>query len=200
MRRLTTNQKLAVVGITLAVVSLVTGLLFPNGMNGANQPPRFISVMDLAWQIKERKPIELIDIRSPELYNEFHLPTAKNVPLQNFEVQDIDESDLFIFYSGDDLLVRQLWISLPESVRSKSYLVYGGVRDWFDHILYPSLPLQVHDRDSMMVEQIDELCRFYGGQVEFNGSIKSLDYYYQDVNSSPWPVVQRAGKLVRRGC
>jgi hypothetical protein len=200
MTQLTFNQKLAAMAFLLAVASLIASLAFPNGPKSVSQAPRFVSVLSLAEQIKNREPLVLIDLREPDLYDEFHLPTAVSISLNEIQEKGLPEGKTYVFYSGDDLLTRHLWISLPQAIKKRSSILYGGVHDWYNYLLYPALPLVVHGEDSVITEKVNALTRFYGGQAEFEKDSSSLAYYSKDLSKAAWPVVKRVGKLSRKGC
>ncbi|WP_339815763.1 rhodanese-like domain-containing protein [uncultured Imperialibacter sp.] len=200
MKQLTFNQKLAAMAFLLAVASLVVALAFPNGPKSVSQEPRFVSVVTLAERIKNREPLVLIDLREPDLFEEFHLPTAVNMSLNEIQETGLAEGTTYVFYSGDDLLTRHLWISLPPAIKKQSSILYGGVHDWYNHLLYPTLPLEIRGEDSLMAEKVEALTRFYGGQAEFEKDSTGLAYYTKDMGKASWPVVKRVGKLMRKGC
>ncbi|MEQ8412811.1 MAG: hypothetical protein RIB71_00045 [Imperialibacter sp.] len=200
MTQLTFNQKLAAAAFLLAVASLIASLAFPNGPKSVSQAPRFVSVLTLAEQIKNREPLVLIDLRELDLYEEFHLPTAVNMSLNEIQTNGLETGVTYVFYSADDLLTRHLWISLPPETKRRSSILYGGVHDWYDRLLYPTLPLVAHGDDSVITEKVNALTRFYGGQAEFEKDSCGLAYYSRDLNKAAWPVVKRVGKLARKGC
>ncbi|WP_416866680.1 MAG: rhodanese-like domain-containing protein [Imperialibacter sp.] len=200
MMKLTLNQKLAAMALLLAVASLIVALAFPNGPKSVSQEPRFVSVLSLAEQIKNREPLVLIDLREPDLYEEFHLPTAVNMSLNEIQTNGLEPGVTYVFYSADDLLTRHLWISLPPGIKKRSSILYGGVHDWYDRLLYPTLPLVASGEDSVVAEKVNALTRFYGGQAEFENDSTGLAYYTKDMGKASWPVVKRVGKLMRKGC
>jgi rhodanese-related sulfurtransferase len=192
------NQKLAAFGIFCMVITFLSSLFKPSGLH-ANQNPVFMDVLTLAQRIKNRDKLTIVDIRDPSDYQEFHIPTAINVPLLEFSDAEWNNQSLII-YSGDDNLARKLWYDLPQSLKSKSNIVYGGVHDWYNRVLYPNLPINVNSKDSLLVEQIYLLSLFYGGQPEFQTESHSVEYYKQDFSRVSWPTVERKGTLVRKGC
>ncbi|MEQ8807924.1 MAG: rhodanese-like domain-containing protein [Imperialibacter sp.] len=200
MTQLTFNQKLAAAAFLLAVASLIASLAFPNGPKSVSHAPRFVSVLTLAEQIKNREPLVLIDLREPDLYEEFHLPTAVSMSLHEIQEAGLADGVTYVFYSADDLLTRHLWILLPPAIKKRSSILYGGVHDWYNHLLYPTLPLEIHGEDSVMAEKVEALTRFYGGQAEFEKDSMGLAYYRKDLGKASWPVVKRVGKLMRKGC
>ncbi|MEO1050988.1 MAG: rhodanese-like domain-containing protein [Bacteroidota bacterium] len=200
MRQLTMNQKLAAMAFVLAFTGLLFGFISPNGMNGTNQKPNFISVIKLAEMIKNRESVQIIDLRSDELYEAFHIPTAELLqPEQAFRGVK-PKPALAVFYSGDDPLSRQHWDNLTTDQKQRSAILYGGVHDWYDRLLYPELPIKYGALDSAMYHNVHELSLFYGGQAEFVNDQKVMNYYLQDFSQLPWPKSHRQNGLVRKGC
>lgn len=200
MTKTTLQHRLAVVAFGVLLLTLAAALLAPDGKDGVNSSPRFLSVVALAEEIRERKQFQLIDLRPAELFEEFHLPTAVNMPAEHFNAALLPADQELVFYSGDDALARQIWESLPDSVRRRSRVLYGGVRDWFDRLLYPNLPLHPSGPDAALSETIEDLSQFYSGQAEFVDDANALDYYKIDLKEARWPARKREGKLQRRGC
>lgn len=186
---------LVIVGVVMA--SLIMSLAFPEGFNRANRQPNFIGVVELAQKIRNRESMVLVDLRDQEAYDEFHIPSATQIPLD--EVKGYLFEQPVIFYSGDDLLARQLWDNLPDSLRDRTTIVYGGVRHWYDRVLYPTLPFGKGVTDSDLLDQIHDLSEFYGGFADFEESAL-LDYYKKDLTKVGWPKVQVGGSLMRKGC
>ena len=103
------------------VGSLIFGFVRPNGFTTSDQP-NFISVVELAEQIKDRKEIRLIDLRDSMEYQAFHLPGA----LQEDNLKP-EEGTPYIVYSGDDLLARRFWNGLNESEREQVQVLSHGM-------------------------------------------------------------------------
>ena len=192
------NIKLAVIAFGLAVLAMVLSLIYPYGLKEVNQPPNFIDVLTLAQTIKDREPVLLIDLRDKKKFGEFHLPTAINLSVNDAVSKIKGSSTPVVFYSGDDERSKQLWSLLPDPLKAKSKVLYGGVHDWYDRILYPSLPPK--KIKGKLVKKIIELNNFYGGKVKFVGDSTILNYYEQDFSQKLWPAVYRSKKLFREGC
>lgn len=192
------NQKLALLGIGIILVTLMVALTFPDGYKEVNKQPNFIGVVELAEKIRSREDFTLIDLRDTASYEEFHLPTAQLIPLEEFSLKS--QVGKVICYSGDDLLARRLWDSLSKSERERTFILYGGVRDWFDYLLYPTLPYGEAVSDPVLLNRIHKLCEFYSGFADFEKDPALMDYYNLDLTRAPWPKVQRSGSLVRKGC
>ncbi len=191
---LTINQKLVILCLILTLPVLFVS-------NRIKNESVYIGPLELAEKIKSREPIRLIDLRSTEEYNEFHLPGAENMEPGDFlSIPDIDEYRV-VFYAGDDSLAADLWKQLPGDIRRKTNILYGGAGDWFDRLLYPKIPLDTSTEDSLLVEQIKGLSKFYGGQPEFVKDPDVLEYYHKDIQDDKHKTPSSGHKLLkRRGC
>lgn len=198
MSQKSTNKRLALTGFGIVLAGLVVALAFPDGYNDVNKQPRFIGVLELAEKIRNREKTNIIDLRDAESFEEFRIPTAKNVPFDEFDPASIFEQ--IIIYSGNDLLSRRLWDELPDSLRDQTVIVYGGVGDWYDRVLYPTLPFGDQVKNKPLVDQIHNLCQFYGGFADFENDATLIEYYEMDLSKAPWPKAQRTGSLIRKGC
>lgn len=194
------NHRLALIAIASGGIILLLGVLAPKGWNKTNKSPRFIHVIALAKGVKQRENLYLVDLRDSAQFKEFHLPTALNISPDRFSFSDVPDEKTVVFYSGDDWLSRQLWNSLEDSLKERSFILYGGVYDWYDRILYPKLPIKPNAKDSALAEQVHALTGFYGGYAEFVEDNEIMNYYRIDLSETQWPKpIQQAG-LVRKGC
>ncbi len=101
---------------------------------------------DLAHWIITRDPsIQLIDVRTPEEYDKFHLDGAINIPFTevlNEEYADITDQDvkMNILYSNGSLYAHQTWMILRQLGYENNYVLQGGLNYWFDTIMNPQAP------------------------------------------------------------
>ncbi|WP_370087219.1 rhodanese-like domain-containing protein [Ekhidna sp.] len=198
MNDISINKRLALIGFGIVLAGLVMALAFPDGLYNVNKQPSFIGVVELAEKIKNREKLNIIDLRDGESFEEFHIPTATNIPLDEFDLASIKEQ--IIVYSGGDLLTRRLWDALPDSLRERTVVVYGGVNDWYDRVLYPKLPFGKGVTNKRMVDKVHNLCQFYGGFADFENDAALIAYYERDLSNASWPKVHRSGGLIRKGC
>lgn len=192
------RQKSTVTVLGIVLTSLLVGLAFPNGFRDANRPPNFIGVVELAEKIRNREDFLLIDLREATLYEEFHIPSAQNKPFSKLNVEELEGT--IIFYSGDDLVARQAWNAMPDRLRSRSRILYGGVHDWYSRLLYPTLPFGAKVEDRVVLDRVHELSNFYGGYADFKDDPNLMNYYRINLQQASWPKYNRSGTLVRKGC
>ncbi|WP_185153507.1 rhodanese-like domain-containing protein [Fulvivirga lutimaris] len=192
------NKKLAALAFILAALAMVASFVAPQGLKNENDRPPFISVVTLAKAIKNREDFRLIDLRDAAAYEEFHLPSAVNISYDSALKMDFKQK--VIFYSGDDYLAKRLWEKRHETLAPNAMVLYGGVHDWYEKLLYPELPIKIPEQQRSMVNQVIELSTYYGGHIEFVESQEVLDYYEYDLNKKYWPRANRTNGLVRKGC
>ena len=194
------KTRLAGIALSLACIILLLTLLAPKGWKNTNSSPQFIDVVTLAEKIKNRENLRLIDLRSEEDFKEFHLPTAANIPLKDWLLVDEWRNEPLVVYSGNDWLARQMWNVIPDTIRENTFILYGGAHDWYDKLLYPTLPIQPEKKDSLLAEKVHKLCNFYGGFAEFEENEALMEYYRKNLKEVKWPKPKRTVGLIRKGC
>ncbi|MBN2347318.1 MAG: rhodanese-like domain-containing protein [Bacteroidales bacterium] len=89
--------------------------------------------------------IQLIDLRSPNEYDKFHLPGAINIPLQDIlsdEWRDYIDQDvkINIFYSNGSLYANKAWMITRQLGFENNYVLEGGLNYWVETIMNPLPP------------------------------------------------------------
>ncbi len=198
MKNRSTNVLLATIAFVLALFGMLFSFTNPPGVYDVNINPRFMSVVDLAEKIKRRTGLQVIDLREDELFEQFHIPTAKNIPWKKLDLFTAFPVGQLVFYS-DALPSQRIWSRLPDSLKDRSAILYGGIHDWYDHLLYPSLPAKAPERDSVIYHQVQGLSLFFGGQPQFSEG-ESMEYYHRDLGTITHSSKKGRRKLVRKGC
>lgn len=189
------NTKLATIAFFLALLAMIVSLVIPQ--NRSLDKPKYISVLELAHNIKNRKQIRLIDVRTQQSFEEFHLPTAKHIPLSKMTDTNFEADQEYIFYSGDDSLSIQAW-RLGNKLGLKDISVLqGGTYDWYERILYPSIPLQAPPEQIQLAKEIKDLSTFFGGRPRYVEDHHILEYYNRHAAQTS---NNRTHKLVLMGC
>lgn len=111
-----------------------------------NNPSRYLSTDLIARRIIEQDPsLFLIDVRTPEEYEEYSIEGSFNIPLDNLlNVEWIDYLDQegmdVVFYSNSDIYSDQAWTLSIQFGFSNLYVLKGGVNEWFKTIMLPNPP------------------------------------------------------------
>jgi rhodanese-related sulfurtransferase len=197
LKNVTLNKKLALLVILVAILAMSLSVISPNGWNAVNEKPNFISVLDLAERIKERDKIILLDLRPQVKYDSFHLPSAE---LFLDKKQLVNQSNKYVFYSDDYKSSMKIWSTLTSKTKEKSYILYGGVHDWYEKLLYPKIPIHISEQDASLAAKIILLNKFFGGRIEISEKHHLLDYYYLDMKKVKTHSSRQGESLVRKGC
>jgi rhodanese-related sulfurtransferase len=171
--QLNLNKKLGLIAIVLAVTALIIGsptnktnvTINPNELalmisKGADH----IEVEELAdWIIKGRMDYRLLDLRGEKSFNEYHIPTAENVPLADLMNYAIERNEKIILYSDGGIHSSQAWFLLKSKGFKSAYFIIGGLDEWKDKILFPSAPTDSTAEFLALFNKMKEVSKFFGG-------------------------------------
>lgn len=146
---------------------------------------RFLGTDDVADRMIRKDPsMILIDARASGAYQQYALPGAVNIPLNEVMKQDwqdylSQEGFDFVFYSNDDVLADQAWILCRRKGLEHIYIMRGGMNQWFSDFFMNAPPPETAAASEY------ELYMFRQGVKQyFTGS--AVD---SPVQSSPEPVI-----------
>jgi len=111
-----------------------------------NSRSQFISPEAVADLIVNKDPsLQLIDVRSADEYEKFHLEGAINIPISDLlaeENADILNQDIRmnVLYSNSTLNANQAWMITRQLGYNNNYVLEGGLNYWFDVIMNPQQP------------------------------------------------------------
>ncbi len=97
------------------------------------------------WIVNNDPSIQLIDVRSPEEYEAFHLPNAINIPAMDILSKEwVDYLDqgvkTNILYSNGITASHEAWMILRQLGYQNNYVLQGGLNYWTETILNPTKP------------------------------------------------------------
>lgn len=172
-KQLTLNKKLALIASILAITALIIGsptdktkvTINPNDLalmisKGADH----IEVEELAdWIIQGKMDYRLLDLRDDKSFNEYHIPTAENVPLAELMGYPISRNEKIILYSDGGIHSSQAWFLLKSKGFKSVYFIIGGLDDWKDKILFPTPPVDSSSESLAHFNKMKEVSKFFGG-------------------------------------
>jgi len=154
---------------------------------------RFLSVDHIAERIIEGDPsILLVDVRSMDMYDEYHIPGSINIPLQEVLNDSLNnalklKNKDIIFYSNSTLSADQAWILCRRNKMQNQYVMQGGLNEWFENIMTPESPLDTEGSDAIALYNFRKGASVYFGMpapiVEYIEPVKAKIQY-----SKPAPV------------
>jgi rhodanese-related sulfurtransferase len=153
--------------VILRRVLLVAGLLAPLAATPHRQPATDVSALaktiareedhvtalELAAWLRDRKAgLRIIDLRSPEAFEEYRVPRSENADLEALMRMRFQRSETIVLISDGGAHAAQAWMLLR--VRDgesgpPAYFLRNGVYEWLDDVMNPRQP--------------SDLTRYFGG-------------------------------------
>lgn len=135
---------------------------------------RFISPDVVADRLIQNDPsMLLVDVRTTNLFQEYSIPGAVNIPLQEImrpENQEIlsQEGIDIIFFSSGDVQADQAWIVTRRKGLDHIYVMKGGLNDWFKNFFMVQPPAETASSEEIALYQFRSAVKQYftGGAVQ----------------------------------
>ena len=104
-----------------------------------------ISAEELGHMIIDGDPdFMVIDVRSEEEYNAFHIEPSINIPLEELlmpeTLDELDDEKLLILYSNGGTHAAQGWVLLQQQGFDNCTVLLGGLNYWMDVYTNPDPP------------------------------------------------------------
>lgn len=123
-----------------------------------------VTATELAGWIKDRRSgLHVVDLRSEEDYETFHIPTAERVPIDSLASAHFSPSETIVLYSEGRPHAAQAWVFLRALGYEKVYFLRGGAYEWVEQIVSPTLPIGASARESAAFDTTAALSRYFGG-------------------------------------
>jgi rhodanese-related sulfurtransferase len=194
--------------ILLTSVILILGLVIAMVPENTTQPFRLSAPQLLAeiqsgsemvspdvladWLVNNDPSIQLIDVRTPEEYENFHLDNALNIPLADIlspEWTDyLDQGvKMNILYSNGTTSAHEAWMILRQLGYENNYVLQGGLNYWTETILNPTAPKSTSPDDEFAKYDFRKAAsmKFGGGNIQSAAPKKS---------AKPKPPIKRKSK------
>jgi rhodanese-related sulfurtransferase len=172
-----------------------------------------VTAIELAGWIKDRRSdVRVIDIRSRDEYESFHIPTAERVSIDSLAVTPFRADETIVLYSEGGAHAAQAWVFLRALGFDKVFFLRGGLYEWLEQVMSPALQANAPAKDSAAFTSIAALSRYFGGVPRFgvpasSDQAVSLPVAGSD-SAAPSPFRAEAShsttnlvlKIRRRGC
>lgn len=141
---------------------------------------RFLSPDQIADRLINEDPsILLIDVRTPDQYQEYSLPNAFNIPLDEIILEDwedyLDQEDVdVVLVSNGGLYADQAWLLCKRMGYNNLYVMEGGLNAWFRNIMQPEMPAETAAKEDFDLYAFRKgAAQYFGGgsQVEVESSV-----------------------------
>ena len=123
-----------------------------------------VSAIELARWIRARRPgLRVIDVRAPEAFAGFSIPTAENVPIERIAGARFRDDETVVLYSEGGAHAAQAWVFLKAAGTRNVLFVAGGLGDWFDEVMRPVIPAHPAAGEAARLAELAELSLYFGG-------------------------------------
>ncbi|HEU4889456.1 MAG TPA: rhodanese-like domain-containing protein [Thermoanaerobaculia bacterium] len=154
-----THRILAVAALLLGVLAPFAGSPYRAQQQGidvqelAAQVAReedHVTALELAAWIKDRKPrLRVIDLRSEEEFDEYHVPRAELMSFEQLLSARFASDETIVLISDGGAHAAQAWVFLCALGHEHVYFLRGGLGEWLDDVMNPP--------------KTTELSRYFGG-------------------------------------
>lgn len=172
----TLNRTLAIVAGVLGFFALFAGNPYPGATATINtkelavliqREADHVTVEELAdWIIQGRSDYRLLDLRSEAEFQQYHIPTAVNVPLAALIDYPIARNENIILYSDGGIHAAQAWLLLKARKYRGAYVLKGGLEEWTEKILFPRIAENASPEERAAFEKRKEVSKFFGGSPQ----------------------------------
>jgi rhodanese-related sulfurtransferase len=173
---LSTNAKLGLLLVTLGFAGLFLGDPYDRAAATIDtaelaeivqREVDHVSPEQLAdWIIQGGADYRIIDLRSPADFEQYHIPGAENVPITGLADHGLLRNEKIVLYSEGGIHSAQAWFLLRAKQYAGVYILRGGLQEWKDSVLFPSLPADATPAQRVTFAKMAEVSRFFGGQPQ----------------------------------
>jgi rhodanese-related sulfurtransferase len=123
-----------------------------------------VTAIELAGWIKNRRPgLRVVDLRSQEEFDAYHTPMAERVSIDSLSAVGFSLSETIVLYSEGGAHAAQAWVFLRALGYNKVYFLRGGVYEWLEQVMTPTLRANAPAKDSVAFADVSALSRYFGG-------------------------------------
>jgi rhodanese-related sulfurtransferase len=115
------------------------------------------------WIVRGASDYRLVDIRTPEEFAAYHIPTAENVPITELPDDGLGRNEKIVLYSEGGIHSAQAWMLLRALGYRGVYILRGGLDGWKDEVLFPSLAANPSPVEATRNERLRSISAFFGG-------------------------------------
>ncbi len=114
----------------------------------------YVSPDDLAHKLIDKEPgIVVVDVRSEDDFNRYHIPGSIHIPLKNLlsndQLHNLAQDDAIILVSNGNTLAAQAWLLLKQNGFKDVYILAGGMNYWVQAFSNPKPPKGTYTDDEL---------------------------------------------------
>jgi rhodanese-related sulfurtransferase len=182
--KISVNKKLGLLAFVLGLIAVFAGN--PYSGNSVTLDAKelalivdktvdHVSAEELAdWIIQGKSDFKLLDLRTEKEFNEYHIPNADLVPLAELNEYPLLRNEKIVLYSEGGIHSAQAWMLLRAKGYKAAYMLFGGLEEWTDKILFPKLAQNATPDQIAIFEKMKEVSKFFGGSPQVGGTAEEV--------------------------
>jgi rhodanese-related sulfurtransferase len=177
---LSLNQRLAAVLLLLAIIALFAGDPYSSAKTSIDAQELamivdtkvdHVTVEELAdWIIQNKSDYRLIDLRTDKEFGEYNIPTSENILLSDLLNAGLQRNEKIVIYSEGGIHSAQAWFLLRAKDYKSVYILFGGLEEWKDKILFPRIAENASAEQLQAFEKIKQVSKYFGGTPQTGAS------------------------------
>jgi rhodanese-related sulfurtransferase len=143
--------------------------------------PRVDALDVAAWLRDDPTQLRILDVRSQEEFDDFHIPRAERAPLDSLAMMrgsresqvdngpggpsevDGSEARILVVHGSDRAESLRAWTAARKGGSGPVHFMEDAIAEWTDQILSPVLLIGASVQEEEAFEEQAELARFFGG-------------------------------------
>lgn len=164
---------LSVAAALLGVLALLAGSprvqdnarLDVSGLAGIVQREEdHVTAVELAEWIRDGRPgLRIIDVRDSAEFESYHIPRAERVAMSDVAGTTFRPHETIVLYSDGGVHAAQAWVFFRAMGYHKVYFLRGGLYEWLDDVMNPSVSATASPAERADFEKVAEVSRYFGG-------------------------------------
>jgi len=115
------------------------------------------------WIIQGKSDFRVIDLRTEAEFAGYHIPGAENAALTALPEYGLTKSETIVLYSEGGIHSAQAWFLLKAKGYRGVYMLRGGLEEWKDRVLFPTLAANPTPAQTVEFAKMKEVSKFFGG-------------------------------------
>ncbi len=159
-----------------------------------------VTALELAEWIRDRRSgLRIIDLRSADAFDEYHLPRAEQVPIEKLTRTPFRQDETIVLVSDAGGHAAQGWVLLQALGHRHVFFLRGGLADWIDDVMNPTLAVGASPDEITAFRRVSAISRYFGGVPRVTGN-HTTRFDTSHVPGNAEPTTMQSRELRRRGC
>lgn len=137
------------------------------------------------WILQGKSDYRLIDLRDAQAFAAYHIPSAENLAITELPGDSLARNEKIVLYSEGGIHSAQAWFLLEAQGYKGVYILRGGLDEWNDQVLNPTLPANATPEQRAAFDQDRQVSAYFGGTPRIGGA--------QPDTSTPLPAAPMPG-------